>query len=77
MYHTESMVKSVYSKRYQQLVSRLKKARRKSGLTQVQVAKVLSRPQAYVSKIESGAQRLDIVDLETFAKLYKQSLRYF
>ena len=38
-------------------------AERKSrGLTQVELARRLSRPQSFVSKYESGERRLDVVE---------------
>jgi transcriptional regulator with XRE-family HTH domain len=38
----------------------LKKLRQKRGLTQAQVAKLMSRPQSMVAKIESGERKLDV-----------------
>ncbi len=37
----------------------LVQARKSSGLTQVQAAKGLGKPQSYVSKYENGERRLD------------------
>ena len=37
--------------------------RRKAGLTQVQVAGRLGRPQAFVTKYERGERRLDVIEL--------------
>lgn len=71
------MVKSVNTKEYACFTERLRKARRESGLTQVQVAKKLKRPQSYVSNIESGQQRVDVIELKLFAKLYDKNLTYF
>ena len=47
------------------------------GLTQVQVAKKLGKPQSYVSKVESNERRIDVIELKTFAKIYKRSIQYF
>jgi transcriptional regulator with XRE-family HTH domain len=44
---------------------------------QVEVAKKLGRTQSYISKIESGQRRFDILQLKEFAKLYKKTLDYF
>jgi ribosome-binding protein aMBF1 (putative translation factor) len=68
---------SVHSKEYQRLLTNLRKARTATGLTQVQVAKLLGRPQSYVSRCESGETRVDLVDLKKFARLYKKSILYF
>lgn len=41
----------------------LKEARLSRGMTQVELAKWLGKPQSYVSKYESGERRLDFVEL--------------
>ena len=71
------MVKSIRTKEYVYFVERLKKARLEAGLTQVQVAKKLKRPQSHISNIESGQQRVDVVELQRFAKLYGKDVNYF
>lgn len=71
------MGKSIRTKEYQSFAEKLKKARVQVGLTQVQVSKKLKRPQSYISKAEAGEQRLDIVELGKFARLYKKNLDYF
>ncbi len=53
------------------------KARQESDLTQVDVAQKLKKPQSFVSKVERGERRLDVVELEMFAKLYKKKLDWF
>lgn len=65
------MGKSIHTKKYAEFVKRLRNAREKSGLTQVRVAKKLKRPQSYVSNIETGQQRVDVIELLRFADLYK------
>jgi len=45
------------------LCSLLREYRLASSLTQVEVAKHLSRPQSFVSKYETGERRLDLVEL--------------
>lgn len=71
------MVKSIHTKEYAYFVEKLRKARLEAGLTQVQVAKKLGRPQSHVSNVESGQQRVDIIELQRFAKLYKKDVGYF
>ena len=71
------MVKSIHTKQYAYFVERLRKAREEAGLTQVQVAKKLKRPQSHVSNVESGQQRGDVVELQTFAKMYGKDINYF
>ncbi|VXB41793.1 helix-turn-helix domain-containing protein [Brevundimonas sp. G8] len=57
------MTQSVFSARYDQLRETLVKARREAGLTQAELATRLGKPQSYVSKIERGERRIDIVEL--------------
>ena len=71
------MVKSIHTKQYAYFVERLRKAREEAGLTQVQVAKKLKRPQSHVSNVESGQQRVDIVELQFFARIYNKDINYF
>jgi ribosome-binding protein aMBF1 (putative translation factor) len=54
--------KSVFTTRYKTLKSLLLEARREKGLTQVELAAKLSRPQSFVSKYERGERRLDLVE---------------
>lgn len=70
-------MKSVHTKEYAYFVERLRKARLEAGLTQVQVAKKIGRPQSHVSNVESGQQRVDVVELQTFAKIYGKNINYF
>ena len=65
------------SPRYLQFLERLRGARLGAALTQEEVARQIKKPQSYVSKCESGERRVDVVELERFAKLYDKSLTYF
>ena len=69
--------KSIYTAEYRKFLSKLKKARAESGLTQTQVSKLLDQPQSFISKCESGERRVDIIELVKFAKVYKKGLKYF
>jgi transcriptional regulator with XRE-family HTH domain len=71
------MVKSIHTKEYAYFVGKLRKARLEAGLTQVQVAGKLGRPQSHISNVESGQQRIDIVELKRFAKIYGKNINYF
>jgi transcriptional regulator with XRE-family HTH domain len=71
------MPKTIYSKEHKILVERLKKARKGSGLDQEDVAKLLGVTQSYISKIESGQRRIDIVQLKAFGKIYRKKIEYF
>jgi len=71
------MSKTIYSKEHRYVVERLKKAREEAGLSQSEVAKLLNKTQSYVSKIESGQRKIDVVQLKEFAKIYKKDLDFF
>ena len=71
------MDKSIYTKEHERLVEKLKKARIDSGLDQKDVAKLLHKTQSYISKIESGQRRVDVVQLKLLAIIYKKKLEYF
>ena len=71
------MTRSIRTKEYAYFVERLRKAREEAGLTQVQVAKKLKRPQSHISNVESGQQRVDVVELQVFARIYNKAVEYF
>jgi len=56
--------KSIYSNKYRLLIQKLRKARLEASLTQKEVAKTLGRTQSYISKIEAGQLRVDIIQLD-------------
>ena len=53
------MSSTLHSPEYQVFRAILVQARKTSGLTQVQIAKALGKPQSYISKYENGERRLD------------------
>ena len=71
------MPRALYQDDHWKIVERLKLARLQAGLGQVEVAKKLGRTQSYISKIESGQRRFDVLQLKEFAQLYKKSLDFF
>lgn len=71
------MEKSIYTKAHKFMVEQLKKARSEAGLDQADVAKLLGRSQSYVSKVECGQIRIDVVQLKSFAKIYKKEMDFF
>jgi len=66
-----------YRRRYKLFLKRLRQARLEAGLRQEEVARKLNRPQSFVSKIESGERRVDVVELEDLSRLYRKSLNFF
>ncbi|MCW1948911.1 MAG: helix-turn-helix transcriptional regulator [Candidatus Shapirobacteria bacterium] len=71
------MPKSTHTDDYKIIIARLKKIRLELGLKQEDVANKLNKPQSFVSKVECGERRLDIVELKKLAKLYKKDITYF
>lgn len=59
------------------LTSVLRQVRLDAELTQAALAERLAQSQSYVSKYESGEQRLDLVEIESICKAVGISLRDF
>jgi len=77
LYHNIVAMADKHRAKYQRFIKKLRQARFEAELTQVDVGIKLKQPQAYISKIERGERRVDIVELHEFAKLYKKPLEYF
>lgn len=71
------MKNDIYSRGHKFLAQQLKKAREASGLDQKEVAELLDKTQSYVSKIEAGQRRIDVIQLQEFAKIYKKKVDFF
>ncbi len=71
------MRKTIYTPEYEELISRLRLARNQAKLSQKQVAERIGVTQSFISKIESGQYRIDVIQLSRLAKLYKKKLDYF
>jgi transcriptional regulator with XRE-family HTH domain len=57
------LARASHDARYRSLIETLKAARRKAGITQIELAERLGTRQQFVSKVESGERRLDVVEL--------------
>lgn len=66
-----------YHKAYKKFVVRLVQARREAGLTQVDVAKRLGKARSFLSKCELGERRVDFIELQQLAKIYRKDLGFF
>ena len=71
------MDKTIKTKEYARFIEKLRKARLEAGLRQIEVAKKVKRPQSYISRVESGEYRLDILEVKKFAKIYGKRIEYF
>jgi len=58
-------------------IARLRQAREDAGLTQVEAARQIGRPQSFISKCESGERRVDGVELQQFARMYGKEIGFF
>ena len=61
------MPKSVFTGAHRHLVDALVEARRKSGLTQAQLAAKVGKDQTYVSIIERSQRRVDVLEFYALA----------
>ena len=68
------MEKTQHTRDYRKLVAALRKAREAAGLTQQQVAQELGLYASFVSKVEKGERRLDVVELAAFCRVYQADL---
>ena len=66
-----------YTAAYTRFRQKLRRAREEAGLTQVEVAHLLDKPQSFLSKTESGERRVDFVELQALARIYEKPLSYF
>ena len=62
------MPPSIHSEAHAALVALLIAARRQSGLKQAELAGRLGRSQSYVSNIERGERRIDVIDFLDLAR---------
>ena len=63
--------KTIYSPIHERMLELLLAARRKAGLTQVQAAGLLGCRQTFLSKIERGERRLDVIEFIVICQAYK------
>ncbi len=66
-----------YQSAYERLRLKLKETRMEAGLTQVEVAQMLGRVQSFISKLETGERRVDVLELQVLAKIYGKSPSYY
>lgn len=56
------MPSSIFTQRHQEFIAFLASVRKAAGITQVELAERLGRPQSFVSKVERGERRLDVIE---------------
>ena len=62
------MAQSTHNPDYQLLLAVLKAARKRAGVSQIDLAERLGNTQTFVSKCERGERRIDAVELVEFAE---------
>ncbi|MCB1561081.1 MAG: helix-turn-helix domain-containing protein [Xanthomonadales bacterium] len=56
------MAKTIYRDEYRQLVDQLREKREALGISQAELARRLDRNQQWVSLMERGSRRLDVIE---------------
>ena len=62
------MSKSAFSDAHQILVERLTAARKQTGMKQEELAALIGKDQSYISNIERGQRRVDVLEFVTLAR---------
>lgn len=70
-------MKSQHQKHYKCLIGELKKARLSIGMTQLVAARALGKHAPFISKIESGERRIDVIELLILCSVYNVPLAKF
>lgn len=61
------MAKTIFTKQHQDFIRALREVRRSKGMTQVQLSERLERAQSYISNIERGERRIDVIEFMAIA----------
>lgn len=56
------MAKTIYREEYRLVVNRLREAREALGLSQTGLAERIGHTQQWISQVESGSRRLDVIE---------------
>ena len=62
------MARSFFTDEYAIFVAQLVIARKSAGVTQVDLAERLAKPQSFISKIERGERRVDVLEFCAIAQ---------
>lgn len=61
-------VRSLHSKPYQAFIAEMVLARKTANVTQHELARLLKKPQSFISKYERGERRLDVPEFIYIAR---------
>ncbi len=56
------MPSSIFTQRHQEFITFIASVRKAADVTQVELAEKLGKPQSFVSKVERGERRLDVIE---------------
>ena len=62
------MAKTIFTEDHRKFIEALRDVRRAKAITQVQLAERLRRDQSYISNIERGQRRLDVIEFAAIAQ---------
>jgi len=62
------MPKSQFTEAYAAFLAVLVAARREAGVSQVELGRRIGKEQTFISQVERGVRRLDVVEFYVFAK---------
>jgi transcriptional regulator with XRE-family HTH domain len=72
-----AMEKSIFTDEYEVLLNLLRETRQGARITQAKLAEILGQSQSFVSKVEIGERRLDVIQLRTICHSLGTTLSQF
>jgi transcriptional regulator with XRE-family HTH domain len=66
-----------YQQAYKVFRRRLVEARNEAGLTQHEVCTSMGKSTSFISKCELGERRVDYVELQKLARIYRKPVSFF
>jgi transcriptional regulator with XRE-family HTH domain len=66
-----------YQRAYRAFRRRLVEARKEAGLSQREVCEKMGKSTSFISKCEMGERRVDYVELQKLARIYRKPVSFF
>ena len=66
-----------YQDAYRMFRRRLMQARKEAGMTQREVCTKMGKSTSFISKCELGERRVDYVELQKLARIYRKPISFF
>ena len=66
------MPKSLFTDGYALMIDALIAARKEAAMTQTQLSERLGRPQPFISKVERGVRRIDVIEFYAIARALRR-----